>query len=61
MEWSQIGGSILFVEIFSLLDGKNLARWVGSQEPIHRKVGRNPHLTPRGFLNKVGSTGSNSH
>jgi hypothetical protein len=38
-------------EIFSLLDGENLARQVGSQEPTQRKVGNksptNPPCTKR--------------
>jgi hypothetical protein len=50
-------------EIFSLLDGENLARQVGSQEPTHHKVGNksptNP-LAPREFLSKVGPMDTNS-
>jgi hypothetical protein len=33
---------------------------INKQEPIHHKVGSKPHPTPRGFLNKVGPTESNS-
>ena len=47
-------------EIFSLLDGKKLVRYVGSQEPTHCKLGNKPHLAQRGFLSRVGPTGSNS-
>ena len=38
----------------------SVARQVGSQDPTHRKVGNKPHLASRGFLNKVGPTGSKS-
>ena len=37
-----------------------VVRSVGSQEPTHRKVGSKPHLVPRGFLSRVGPTGSKS-
>ena len=62
-----VGVSIPAYEIFSLFDGKEkekekkLARYVGSQESTHRKVGSKPHLAPEGFLNRVRPTYSNSH
>ena len=47
-------------EIFSLLDRIKLAKWLGSQEPTHRKVGSKPHTAPRGFLSRVEPIGSYS-
>ena len=37
-----------------------LSTWQKNQEPTHRKVSSKPHHAPRGFLSKVGPTGSNS-
>ena len=33
---------------------------VGSQEPTHRKVGSKSHPTSKGFLRRVGPSGSNA-
>ena len=52
MEW-------LAVQFPLWLDGQKLGRYVGSQEPTHRKVGSKPHHAPRWFSSKVGPTGSN--
>lgn len=50
-----IGGWIPIVKSLSTC-WKTLVRWLGSQEPAHRKVGRKPHPASRGFLNMVGLT-----
>ena len=39
---------------------EKLARYVGSQEPTHYKVGNKPHPAPRGLLSRGGPTTSNS-
>ena len=57
VENGMVSSSIPIVKSSPYLTDKILARYVGSQEPTHRKVGSKPHPTSRGFLSRVGPTG----
>ena len=46
---------ICFISFYLYID-----IYFNKQEPTHCKVGSEPHPAPRGFLSKIGPTGSNS-